>query len=239
MRLLGAQWTTGTIIRRYKRFLADVALGDERVITAHCPNTGAMTNCWAKGDRVYLSASNDPRRKTQYTLEIIRHEGSFIGVNSVKANDLIFDALKQDKLEGFSGFQRFERESAFRDSRFDFKLNDPGGISQFVEVKSVTYKSDDGWGLFPDAPSARARKHLQTLIEAQQQGFRAALIFCAQHSGIKRIAPAGTVDPEYAQLLDRAIQSGVSVFGFGISFRPPFAWVSGALPVALKPTVSR
>jgi sugar fermentation stimulation protein A len=238
MRLLGAQWTTGTLIRRYKRFLADVALADERVITAHCPNTGAMTNCWAEGDTVYLSASKDPRRKTQHTLEIIRHQGRFIGVNSAKANDLIFDAFKHDKLEGFSGFERIERESAFQDSRFDFKLSDSRGASQFVEVKSVTYKSDNDWGLFPDAPSARASKHLQTLIEAQQQGFRAALIFCAQHSGIKRIAPAGAVDPEYAQLLGRAIQAGVSVVGVGISFRPPFAWVSGVLPVALEPTVS-
>jgi sugar fermentation stimulation protein A len=171
-------------------------------------------------------------------LEIIRHQGRFIGVNSAKANDLIFDAFKHDKLEGFSGFERIERESAFQDSRFDFKLSDSRGASQFVEVKSVTYKSDNDWGLFPDAPSARASKHLQTLIEAQQQGFRAALIFCAQHSGIKRIAPAGAVDPEYAQLLGRAIQAGVSVVGVGISFRPPFAWVSGVLPVALEPTVS-
>ena len=226
-------------LKRYKRFLADIENSKGHKETVYCPNTGAMTNCWAEGDTVYLSDSKDPRRKTQHTLEIIRHQGRFIGVNSAKANDLIFDAFKHDKLEGFSGFERIERESAFQDSRFDFKLSDSRGASQFVEVKSVTYKSDNDWGLFPDAPSARACKHLQTLIEAQQQGFRAALIFCAQHSGIKRIAPAGAVDPEYAHLLGRAIQAGVSVVGVGISFRPPFAWVSGVLPVALEPTVSR
>ncbi|MGB1740600.1 MAG: DNA/RNA nuclease SfsA [Pseudomonadales bacterium] len=237
MRLLGAQWTKGTIIRRYKRFLADVVLANGQEIIAHCPNTGAMTNCWAEGDTVFLSSTNDPRRKTQHTLEIIRHRGRFIGINSAKANDLIFDALKKGRLERFSGFEQIERESAFLDSRFDFKLTASSQVSQFIEVKSVTYHSSNGWGLFPDAPSVRARKHLQTLIEAQQLGFKAALVFCVQHSGIKQIAPASAVDPEYAELLGEAVQAGVSVCGVGVAFRPPFAWVSGSLPVALEMAV--
>ena len=233
MRLLAEAWQTGTLLRRYKRFLSFVQLEGGETVTVHCPNTGAMTNCWDPGDRVYLSKSNDPKRRTRFTLEVVRHQGHWIGVNSMKANDLVADALRRGRLTGFEGVSEVSREHQFLDSRVDFKLGYPQGEEMLMEVKSVTYLKASGLGLFPDAPSSRALKHLSALIAAKEQGLQAALIFCVQHSGIKRVAPAVDIDPAYAAQLAEAHFKGVVIRAFKVGFRLPFAFVQHSLPVCL------
>lgn len=233
MKILAGNWQVGILLRRYQRFLADVELQSGEIVTAHCPNTGAMTNCWQPGDRVYLSESNDPRRRTRFTLEIVRHRGHWIGIHSSRANDLVADALKCSRLSGFEGHSDVVREHRFLDSRVDFRLAYPQGPAMLLEVKSVTYLKSSGLGLFPDAPSARALKHLSALIEAKAQGLQAALVFCVQHSGINRVAPALDIDPAYGAGLIEAHQKGVLIKAFKVGFRLPYATIVKVLPVCL------
>ena len=233
MKLLAGRWQVGTLLRRYQRFLADVRLQGGEIITAHCPNTGAMTNCWAPGDQVYLSESNDPKRRTRFTLEIVCHQGHRIGIHSRRANDLVADALNQGRLEGFEGHSGVVREHRFLDSRVDFQLMYPQDNAMLIEVKSVTYLKSKGLGLFPDAPSARGLKHLSALISAKAQGLQAALVFCVQHSGIHRVAPALDIDPAYGARLAEAQAQGVLIKAFKVGFRLPYAAISKPLPVCL------
>jgi sugar fermentation stimulation protein A len=233
LKLLGGSWQVGILLRRYQRFLADVQLQGGEIVTAHCPNTGAMTNCWQPGDQVYLSDSNDPRRRTRFTLEVVCHRGHRIGIHSRRANDLIADALKRGRLSGFEGYSDIIREHQFLDSRVDFRLAYPEDKAMLMEVKSVTYLKSKGLGLFPDAPSARALKHLSTLMAAKAQGLQAALVFCVQHSGINRVAPALDIDPAYGARLAEAQEQGVMIKAFKVSFRLPYAAISKPVPVCL------
>ena len=233
MKLLADTWQVGILLRRYKRFLADVQLAGGETVTVHCPNTGAMTNCWQPGDPVYLSESNDPKRRTRFTLEVVRHQGHWIGIHSSRANDLVADALSRGRLPGFEGSIEIVREHQFLDSRIDFKLGYPQGNAMLMEVKSVTYLKTKGLGLFPDAPSSRASKHLSALIAAKAQGLQAALVFCVQHSGINRVAPAVEIDPAYGAQLNEAQRKGVLIKAFKVGFRLPYAFISKPLPVCL------
>ncbi|MDA0958501.1 MAG: DNA/RNA nuclease SfsA [Proteobacteria bacterium] len=231
MRILSEPWLEGRLIRRYKRFLADVALPDGTEVTVHCPNTGAMTNCFKEGDQVFLSETRDTKRKTRFTWELSRHGAYWIGINSAKANALIGEALDKRRLAGFESVQEIKSEQRFLDSRMDFKLAFQGQPDMVMEVKSVTYRVRGNLGLFPDAPSLRAIKHLDALIEARRQGLQAALIFCAQHSGIDRIAPAVEIAPDYGAKLQAAAAVGVKIHGFKVGYQLPYAQIKRALPV--------
>ena len=214
MRLLSHAWTTGILLRRYKRFLADVMLEDESVVTVHCPNTGAMTNCFGAGDRVYLSRAKDPKRKTPFTWEVNRHGRHWIGINAAKANGIIGEALYRRALPGFESVQSVLPEQSFAGSRIDFRLTFLDRPDMLLEVKSVTYRAANNVGLFPDAPSERALKHLEALIEARRQGLQAGLMFCAQHTGIDRIAPATDIAIYAIQnfVKTKSLSPGICIF---------------------------
>ncbi|BDX04699.1 DNA/RNA nuclease SfsA [Planctobacterium marinum] len=207
----------GTLVKRYKRFLADVALENGTIVTAHCPNTGAMTGCAEPGFKVWLSSNNDPKRKLKYTWEIaVDHDHNLIGINTHNANKLVYEALCQRRLAEFSAFRQYRREVKFgnENSKVDFLLSNSEHAQMYLEVKSVTL-AQNGLGLFPDTVTTRGQKHLRELTSMALQGNNAGILFCVQHTGIKRVAIAKKLDPEYFELMRRAIKAGVKVFAFG------------------------
>lgn len=202
----------GVLIQRYKRFLADVELGNGQIITAHCPNPGAMTACAEPGWKVGLSYSADPKRKLAYTLEMTHNGQSWIGVNTQRANQLVAEALQENKIPELSGYQQIQSEVKYGDnSRIDFLLRHGEADMTYVEVKSATLKQGD-WALFPDSVTARGKKHLEELIKMKNCGHRALMLFVVQREDVTAFQVADQIDPAYASALKTAKQAGVEVF---------------------------
>lgn len=211
----------GTLLRRHKRFLADVRLDDGREVVAHCPNTGSMRAVNVPGCRVWLAPSDNPARKLAWTWELIelpQHDGrlAIASVNTGRANRIVEEALREGQVPGLEGYAELKREANVsidgeRASRLDFRLEDPERGTVFVEVKQVTLKEDDEHGYFPDAVSERGRRHLEVLAALAEQGQRAVLLFCVAHEGIGDVAPAWHQDPAYAAALEGAAARGVEV----------------------------
>lgn len=203
-----------TLLRRYKRFLADVELEDGSTITIHCSNTGSMKNCWEPGDEVWMSRSSNPKRKYAYTWELVRNKrGHYIGINTSRANEIVRSAIAAGKVDGFTGYADVRSEVPYGESsRIDLLLSSPDMPDCYVEIKSVTLLESpvkDGVGHFPDAVSARATKHLKELMQVSASGKRAVICFCVQHSGIREVRPAASIDAVYADTLAEALDSGV------------------------------
>ena len=216
-----------TLIRRYKRFLADVETASGETLTLHCPNTGAMTGCAEPGSAAWYSTSTNERRKYAHTLEIVGdRDGHLIGINSARANALVVEALAAGMLPGFSADASVRREVAIpgQRGRLDLLVGDV-----YVEVKSVTLKLADS-GAFPDAVSVRATRHLDTLAGLARTGRRAALVFCVQHTGIDSVRSADEIDPEYGRALRRAVADGVNVVAVRCRVTP-----SEIAPVSIVP----
>ena len=234
MKILRGEWQAGTLVRRYKRFLADVRLkASNELVTAHCPNTGAMTGCLESGADVWLSHSDDPSRKTSFTLELTRIDGHYIGLNTHNANRLIEEAIIKGRLGPELHDLHPDREVTVEGGRLDFRLGSQDE-DHFVEVKSVTWMEGKGVGRFPDAKSDRAVKHLAHLAHLVKQGASGTLVFCVQHSGIKSVEPARVIDPRYAEALAQVVSEGVVCKAFKTQFRPPHAFVTKALPVHIR-----
>lgn len=228
-----------TFLRRYKRFLADVRLPDGSEITAHCPNTGAMTNCLVPDSPCWLSESSNPKRKYRHTLEIATATGGKqAGVNTARANRLVEVAIRSGVVSQLQGYQTLATEVRYGDekSRIDLLLSghpSRGEQSCYVEVKNVTYGLTSGRGLFPDAVSKRGSKHLRELMAVAEQGERAVLFFCVQHSGIDWVEPADDVDPVYGRSLRDAASRGVEVIAYRATFSPRGIQLRGEIPVRL------
>lgn len=221
---------TATLLKRYKRFLADVIL-DDQVITVHCPNTGAMTGCAEPGMRVWLSKSNNLKRKYPYTWEFAQtSSGHMIGIHSAHANRLVQQALQRQMITEYNDYGQIYSEVSLDSflpehqsrSRIDFQLKDADGNACFIEVKSVTLL-EGGQGFFPDTKSERALKHLESLVALKHQGYEASLFFCVQHSGIDSVAPADHIYPAYGEALRLAIAEGVKVFAYTAAFTKPLS----------------
>lgn len=207
---------SGVLLRRYKRFLADVRLDDGREVVAHCPNTGSMREVDVPGCRVWLSPSDNPARKLAWTWELIelpQRDGTtaLASVHTGRANRIVEDALRDGWIEELTGYAAIRREATVAGARLDFRLDDPERGAAFVEVKQVTLRESDGHGYFPDAVSARGRKHLEVLAGLAAQGHRAVLLFCVAHEGIKEVAPAAHLDPAYTAGLREVAGLGVEV----------------------------
>ena len=228
----------GTLKRRYQRFLADVVTMDGELVTMHCPNTGAMTGCAEPESRVWYSTSANRKRKYAHSLELVETaEGERIGINSAFANALVAEGLAADQIAELSGYSEALREAAVPDGpgRFDFKLCGAGRRACFVEVKSVTLCLDDGLGLFPDARSERAARHARALQRRVQDGDRAVLLFCVQHTGIVRVSCAMQVDPDYAGAVRDALDAGVEVLAYAAEVTPLATRLSTRLPFTVDP----
>lgn len=203
------------LLRRYKRFLADVQCADGEVLTLHCPNTGSMRGCMPEGGRVWYSTSDNPKRKYAHTWEQVETaEGHRVGIHTGRANALVEEALQQGLIPALGGYQRIRREVKVGRSRVDFVL-EGGAEPCHLEVKSVTLGLGGGLGLFPDAVSERARRHLEDLTVRARDGLPAALCYCVQHMGIEVVAPADDIDPAYGEALRQAMDAGVEVIAFG------------------------
>lgn len=206
----------GTLVKRYKRFLADVALDDGQIVTAHCPNTGAMTGCAEPGFKVWLRPSDDPKRKLKYTWEIaVDRNYNKIGINTQNANKVVAEALLAGQILELADFGHFKKEVKYgsENSKIDFLLSGSDHAQLYLEVKSVTLL-DNGKGLFPDTVTLRGQKHLRELTQMVMQGKNAALLFCIQHTGIKRMEIAKNLDPEYFDLMRIAVKVGVKVYAY-------------------------
>jgi sugar fermentation stimulation protein A len=206
-----------TLIKRYKRFLADVVLQDGTQTTIYCANTGAMTGCATPGDVIFYSTSDNAKRKYQYTWEFtLTKANHLICVNTAKANALVATAIEQNLIPELVGYRTCQAEVKYgsENSRIDFLLKDENKVDCYVEVKSCTLLDERvnvGDGYFPDAVTTRGQKHLRELIEMKQQGYRSVLLFAVLHSGIKHVQPADFIDKKYAMLFEQAKEKGVEV----------------------------
>lgn len=227
-----------TLLQRYKRFLADVRRPDGSEFTLHCPNTGSMTHCQGKGWRVWYTDSQNPKRKYACTWQLVEDaDGCLIGINSALANKLVAEALDKGIITELAGYSSLRTEVAYgeRRSRIDFLLSHDGREECYVEVKSLTLKTENGLGVFPDAVTTRGQKHLQELMAEVARGNRAVLLFCVQHTGVERVSAARGVDPEYARLIDEAVAQGVEVIAYGVAINPAqnTLILTNSLPVSL------
>ncbi len=204
------QLTEGRIIKRYKRFLADIELADGQIVTAHCPNSGRMTGCWEAGCPVWLSESDNPKRKLRYTLEMTQMPESRIVVNTLMANHVARAAIEAGQIRELGSYDKIRSEVKYgQNSRIDLLL----GEDCYVEVKSCTLV-EGGMGLFPDAPSERGRKHLTELINEVKAGNRAVMLFLIQRMDASSFRAAAMIDPAYAEGLNEAHAAGVEVLAY-------------------------
>jgi sugar fermentation stimulation protein A len=201
----------GRLVKRYKRFLADVVLDDGRTVTAHCPNSGRMTECSLPGQPVYLSSHDNPKRKLKYTWEIIEMPTSLVGVNTLVPNRLVAESIQNGCVPALEVYRAVHREVRVNShSRLDLKLTAEGLCDCFVEIKNCTLVRS-GCAMFPDAPTERGRKHLQELAALKKKGKRAVIFFLVQRSDADCFAPADDVDPAYGRQLRRTIRDGVDI----------------------------
>lgn len=202
----------GTLIRRYKRFLADVALDDGGETTVHVPNSGSMLTLNAPGLPVWLSRSPDPKRKLPLTLEMVELPTGLVGVNTMRPNRLAEAAIRDGVIPELTGYDLIRREVRYdADSRVDLLLEHPGRAPAYVEVKNVTLSREPGLAEFPDCVTARGAKHLGALERVVQAGGRAVMLFIAQRGDCDRFQTADDLDPAYGAALKRAEAGGVEV----------------------------
>lgn len=226
----------GLLIKRYKRFLADIDLGNGRELTVHCPNTGSMKNCAEPGSRVWIQDSGNLKRKYVYGWELVEVEGRYLAcINTGRANHLVREAIEGGVIEPLQGYASLRSEVKYgeENSRIDLLLEDEQRPACYVEVKNVTLYEGDGLGTFPDAVTTRGAKHLRELMAMVAAGHRAVLMFCVPHMGIERVAPADHIDPEYGQLLREAVAAGVEVFAYGAQISADEISLTRRLPVLL------
>jgi sugar fermentation stimulation protein A len=222
-------------VRRYKRFFADIETEDGRRLTVHCPNPGSMLGCDREGAPVRCSTSDDPRRKLRHTLEMIRLGKAWVGLHTLRANQLVRLALEARALHGLAGYRIIRPEAAAtRGSRLDFRLEghpkDPRPA--WVEVKSVTLARARR-AEFPDSVTLRGRKHVEALRELRGLGQRAVLLFVVQRADCDAVSPADAIDPAYGEALRRAVRAGVEVRAVRARISPRAIRLDGSLPVQL------
>ncbi len=207
--------TKGILIKRYKRFLADVKLEDGSIVTVHCPNTGAMTGCAEPGSEVYLSTSGNKKRKYRHTWEYSTDDSlNKICVNTNNANKVVLDALNNHLVHQVSSYSTVLPEQKINSSRIDFLLQEDGMPDCYLEVKSVTLAADET-AMFPDTITVRGKKHCDELAELALAGKKAFLLFCVMREGIKQFKIAEHIDPNYALSVKRAVEAGVELGCYG------------------------
>lgn len=210
---------SGTLLRRYKRFLLDVELAGGDIVTAHTANTGAMTGCSEPGSRIWLSRSPNPKRKYPLSWELVEVAPEVIcGINTQLSNALVREAIEAGQVAELTGYSRIRSEVAYgnESSRIDLLLeaDDPADLQAcYVEVKNVTLV-EDGIAYFPDAVSTRGSKHLRELMAMAQEGFRAVIFYCVQRADCRELRPADAIDAIYGQTLRQALDAGVEALAY-------------------------
>lgn len=224
------------LIQRYKRFLADVELPNGSLLTAHTPNTGAMLGCAEPGSRVWLRDTANPKRKYVYSWELVEaSSGVLVGINTGLPPKLVQEAIADGLISELQGYKILRREVRYglENSRIDLLLQDGPAPDCYVEVKNVTAITESGVAIFPDAVSARGRKHLRELMEMVKQGYRAIIFYCVQRQDAESLSPADAIDPEYGETMRRAMNAGVEAIAFRATVSPQEIRLADRLPVII------
>jgi len=208
---------TGVLIKRYKRFFVDIKVNN-KIVTAHCPNTGSMMGLLKENNKVWLSKSNNKKRKLEYTLQIIQVGKKKVGVNTHFTNKIIKEALEENLIKEFNNKITIETEKKFgENTRFDFLINDLNQKS-FIEVKNVTLSRKDKLAEFPDSVTTRGLKHIKELIKAIKLGYKSYLLFLIQREDCTNFSIASDIDPEYSKLLTIAIKHKIKILCYDCKF---------------------
>ncbi len=209
----------GQFIKRYKRFFVDVKIGNEKVV-AHCPNTGSMMGLLKKGNNVWISKSNNPKRKLKYTLQIIEDQKSKVGINTHLTNKIVFEALDKRVIKNFENLDKIQSEVKFgKNTRFDFLITEKNKKT-FIEVKNVTLSREKKIAEFPDAITSRGLKHIEELLEANKKGYKIYLFFVIQRNDCNKFKLAKDIDPEYCELLLKAVKKNLKILCYDCKFSP-------------------
>ena len=239
-----SQLILGKIVKRYKRFLADIILDQDHnnhkkgeLITVHTPNTGSMKTCWEEGWPALISFHDNPKRKLKYTLEMTHNGSTWIGLHTGHPNKLTMNSIRDGLISELSGFDHLRPEVKIGKSRIDIMLYN-GELKSpekrcFVEVKNVTLLGKKNRALFPDAISERGQKHLQELIQIKKNGDDAAIFFVVQREDVESFSPAGEIDPVYAKLLKECQKARVKILAYQFSPGPKGIFLKKKLPVIL------
>ena len=207
----------GEFIKRYKRFFVEVKIGNN-IVTAHCPNTGSMMGLLKKGNRVWLSKSDDLKRKLKYTLQIIEDNKSKVGINTHLTNKIVLEALRNSIIKDFVNLSLIQQEVKFGDNtRFDFLIT-KGMKKIFIEVKNVTLSRKKGIAEFPDAVTSRGLKHIKELLKAKKKKFEIYLLFVIQRDDCKTFELAKDLYPEYCDFLEKAVKKKLNVLCYDCKF---------------------
>ncbi|MDD7568473.1 MAG: DNA/RNA nuclease SfsA [[Actinobacillus] rossii] len=222
---------SATLIRRYKRFMADVQLPTQEQITLHCANTGAMTGCGEKGDTVWFSDSKSTTRKYPCSWELTELlNGNLVCINTHRSNQLVYEALQNKRILELADYSQITPEVKYgeENSRIDFLLQGDGLPDCYVEVKSITLVKNN-IGMFPDAVTTRGQKHLRELMAMKKQGHRAVVLFAGLHNGFDCFKIAEYIDPDYDKLFKQALREGVEAYAYAGKFEK-----TGEIPTALS-----
>ena len=208
---------SGQLIKRYKRFFVDVKIGN-KMITAHCPNTGSMYGLLKKDNRVWLTKSDNPNRKLKYTLQIIEVNNKKIGVNTHLTNKIILHGLENNLIKEFANDINIRPEVKFgSNTRFDFLITKKN-FKAFLEVKNVTLSRTSGLAEFPDAVTSRGLKHINELVKASTKGFKIFILYLIQRNDCKSFKIAADIDPEYSNSLSKAVKKKLNVLCYDCKF---------------------
>lgn len=223
----------GRLLRRYKRFLADVRLDDGRAVTAHCANPGSMLGLLQDEAEVWLARHDDPRRRLSWSWELVRAEGTLVPVNTVNPNRIVAEALAEERLPELAGYAACRREVRYGEaSRIDFLLSDPDRPDCYLEIKNVHLRRG-GRAEFPDCVTTRGARHLRELSAVAAAGSRAVLLFLVQRDDCSAFAAAADLDPAYALALRAAARGGVEIFCYDCAVSLEKINLRHSLPVAL------
>ena len=220
--LFNESFVPATLVRRYKRFLADVIMEDGSEITVHTPNTGSMQGCAEPGMRVWLRNTQNPKRKYLWSWEMSETaDGVLIGVDTSLSNRLVVEGIENGTIHQLKGYSNIQREMKYgkQQSRIDILLSRDNDRC-YVEVKNVTAKFGESTAIFPDAVTARGAKHLEEFMEVVNEGQRAVIFFCIQRSDVDSFRPADEIDPKYGELLRQAYEHGVEVIAYRADMSP-------------------
>ena len=215
------------LLRRYKRFLADIELEDGQQVTAHCPNPGSMLGLTEVGQKIWVEPNDDPRKKLKYGWRLVELEaGHFVGIDTGKANSIVREALVEKSIPSLDSYDRLRAEVKYgQNSRIDFLLSHADGSDCYVEVKSVTLQRQDGLAEFPDSVTQRGTKHLNELSTMCAKGHKAVMLYLIQRTDCVHFAAASDIDPIYANALDVVVGSGVEVICLSTQITPHGIWV--------------
>jgi len=222
----------GKLIKRYKRFLSDIELENGEVVTAHCANSGSMLSVKEAGSTVWISPSNNPKRKLKYTWEIIEVDGHNVGINTGHPNKIVEESILAGQIAELTGYGSLRREVKYgQNSRIDVLLEDDNKPKCYVEVKNVTLRRGDNAD-FPDSVTSRGAKHLRELGDMVEEGHRAVMFYLVQRPDCKVMDIARDIDPTYDEELKTAIKRGVEVICYQCEVGTDEIKVTTPLPVA-------